>query len=155
MLDSTPMQDMDGLFGRYSVRSGVPYESKTAQEKKFLETKRMMMKKKKQKDDGEQQATVALESFEELATMPTQATSNKQLDVEPENIYLLCVSHQHVAEGISEIVRQNMGKVKVLPSRSLMNLIGPMWRSFPLFRKVRANSKLILVLEPRIAASPY
>ena len=150
---------MDGLFGRYAIRSGVPYEPKTAQEKKFLETKRMMMKKKKEEDDGEQQATVALVSFEELATMPTQATSNKQLDVEPENIYLLCVSHQQFAEGIRESVRHNMGKVNVLPSRELMNLIGPMWRSFPLFRKVRANSKLILVLEPRIgasaAASPY
>ena len=139
---------MDGLFGRYAIRSGVPYEPKTAQEKKFLETKRMMMKKKK--EDGEQQATVALVSFEELATMPTQATSSKQLDVEPEDIYLLCVSHQQFAEGIRESVRHNMGKVNVLPSRELMNLIGPMWRSFPLFRKVRANSKLILVLGPLV-----
>jgi len=140
---------MDGLFGRYSIRSGIPYEPKTAQEKKFLETKRMMQKKKEE-DDGEQQATVALVSFEELATTPTQATSRKQLDVEPEDVYLLCVSHQQFAEGIRESVRQNMGKVNVLPSRELMNLIGPMWCSFPLFRKVRANSKLILVLGPLV-----
>jgi len=64
--------------------------------------------------------------------------------------FISCVFSINTLPKESERVMRNMGKVNVLPSRSLMNLIGPMWRSFPLFRKVRANSKLILVLRPLV-----
>jgi len=120
------MQDMDRLFGRYSIRNGKPYYPRTTAELELMKLKK------------EQEEKIELVSLSELAAKPMEAPSAKQLPVEASNIYLVCCSCQPSAKDINEkLSSEYKKKVGVLRAPNLMELIGPTWRTFPLFYKVR------------------
>ena len=133
---SLPMQDMDGLFGMYSIRNGVPYYPTTAAELAAMKAKKKEQEKKKKKKEEEDK--IAMVTFNELAAMPMERPSAKQLLVQASNIYLVCCSCQPSAKGINGTLRQKYkDKVAVLRAPDVMELIGPMWQTFPLFYEVR------------------
>jgi len=117
------MQDMDALFGWYSIRNGKPYYPVTTKEPDA-----MQLKKKKK---------TAIMPSNELDAMPMEQPSAKQLPVEASNIYLVCCSCQPSAEDINGSLSDYKEKVAVLRAPEVMTLIGPTWRTFPLFYEVR------------------
>jgi len=135
------MQDIDGLFGKYAIRNGVPYYPMTAEELAVAKDKNELEKKKKEK--------VAPVTWEDLAAIGSQAAASKQLPVEASNIYLVCCSCQQSAEGINNTLLEDYkGNVAVLRAPTLLDLIGPTWQSFPLFHEVHARSIAVSLLAP-------
>jgi len=125
------MQDMDALFGWYSIRNGVPYHLRTTAELEL-----MKLKKNEQEEDKEEK--IAMVTFNELDKMRMKRPSTKQLPVEASNIYFVCCSCQPSADDINgKLSSEYMKQVYVMRARNLMELIGPMWQAFPMFYEVR------------------
>ena len=125
------MQDMDELFGMYSIRNGKPYYPTITGE---LDT--MKLKKNEQEEDKEEK--IAMVTFNELDKMPMGQPSAKQLPVEASNIYFVCCSCQPSADDINgKLSSEYMKQAYVMRARNLMELIGPMWQAFPMFYEVR------------------